>query len=76
LTQSGFCPRCGQIGPLHEFHKDVGTYRRFKKPYEKPPMYCERCIDSIKRQQAISRKEAAMRRYEWERKYGKGHHAR
>ena len=73
--QQGFCPRCGQHGPLHELHKDDGTYRRFRKTNYKPELYCERCIDRIKHQQAIDRRDAAMRRFDRDKKYGRAHHA-
>jgi hypothetical protein len=54
--------------------KDDAVHRRFRKSYEVPKMYCERCVDAIKRQEAIDRREAAMRRYEHERKYGRVYH--
>lgn len=71
LTQMGFCPRCGQHSVLHELHQGDGTYRRFRKPCDRPKLYCERCIDRIKHQQAMDRKASSFKRYEFERKYGK-----
>ena len=79
MTQLGFCPKCGQHGPLHELHKDddeYRRYRRFRKTYSKPELYCDRCIDRIKHQQAVDRRDAVVRRYDRERKYGRPYHGR
>jgi len=70
MTQQGFCPRCGKHAPLHELHRGDGIYRRFRKTCDNAPLYCESCIDRIKRQEAFDRKDAAIRQYEREKKHG------
>lgn len=71
MTQQRFCPRCGKPGPLHELHRGGGVYRRFRKTCDNAPLYCESCIDRIKRQEAVDRKDAAMRQYNREQKHGR-----
>jgi hypothetical protein len=71
MTQYGFCPRCGRSAQLVEFDRTDGLYRRLRKAYEKHPVYCESCVDTLKRQEAIDRRSRLIKQYENDRKHGR-----